>query len=245
MKAVNCLATVLSLGFTFGSQGALAAPLKKGSSSSSSSSGGKSDGRDWLISLPLMAERPQFRIHAEYNAGGSLGLAFEGAMISSVEELSQDEVLETGNSLNIRGAQASVLMSRYSDASNMGGFFWTVGAGYRAWTAEWKKRPDTQEATRLSLVDDYGFLHHRAEGKGVTGHGRVGYRYVASEWPLAVGAHFGLRHMNSQVRDVEITQEEQSELQLNYSDLTDKERNQLKHKMMTTPDFTVDFGFVF
>lgn len=127
----------------------------------------------------------------------------------------------------------------------MGGFFWTLGAGYRRWGAEWKKQPDPKESLRLGLVDEKGYLHHRVEGKGVTGHGRVGYRYVASEWPLAIGAHFGLRHMNSQVKDVNVSEEEEQKLSLQYSKLSDDERNSLKHQMMTTADFTVDFGFVF
>ena len=219
--------------------GAFGAPLGK---SSSSSSGGKSNGRDWLISLPLMAGGA---LHGEYNAGGSMGLALEYSAIGAVEELLPEEVQETGNSLAIDGVQVSLLMSRYSDERNMGGFFWTLGAGYRVWNAEWKKRPGEKEYTRLGLVDDNGYLHHRVQGKGATGHGRLGYRYVANEWPLAIGAHVGLRHMNSQVEDVDVTDQEQQELGLTYSDITEKERKQLKHRMMTRADISLDFGFVF
>lgn len=218
---------------------AIAAPVGK---SSSSSGGGKSASRDWLFTLPLFYGGA---IRGEYNAGGSVGLALEYAAIGAVEELLPDEVQETGNSLAIDGVQVSALMSRYSDERNMGGFFWTLGAGYRVWTAEWKKRPGEKEFTRLSLVDQDGYLHHRVQGKGATGHGRFGYRYVANEWPLAVGAHIGIRHMNSQVVDVEVPEKEQQELDLTYSEITEKERIHLKHKMMTRADISVDFGFVF
>jgi hypothetical protein len=222
---------------TFGAN-AIAAPIGKGSSSS----GGKSSGRDWILTLPLFAGGA---LHTEYNAGGTMGLALEYSAIAAVEELMEEEILQTGNSLAIDGAQVSMLMSRYSDERNMGGFFWTLGAGYRVWNAEWKKKPGEKEMTRLGLVDEDGYLHHRVQGKGVTGHGRFGYRYVASEWPLAVGAHFGLRHMNSEVTDVEVPEKEEQELGLTYSDITEKERKHLKHRMMTRADISVDFGFVF
>jgi len=218
---------------------AIGAPLGKSSSSSSS---GKSGGRDWLISLPLMAGGS---LHGEYNVAGSMGLAMEYSAIAAVEELLPEEVQETGNSLAIDGVQVSLLMSRYTDERNMGGFFWTLGAGYRVWNAEWKKRPGDKELLRMGLVDQEGYLHHRVQGKGATGHGRLGYRYVASEWPLSIGAHIGIRHMNSQVSDVEVPEQEQQEMQLTYSEITEKERKQLKHRMMTRADISLDLGFVF
>jgi hypothetical protein len=51
--------------------------------------------------------------------------------------------------------------------------------------------------------------------------------------------------MNSQVTDVSVKEEEQTKLRATYSKVDDQERKQLKHKMMTTPDFTVDFGLAF
>jgi hypothetical protein len=217
----------------------LGAPVGK---TAGSSGGGKSGGRDWLLTLPLMAGGS---LHAEYNAGSTMGLALEYSAIGAVEELLPEDVQETGNSLTIDGIQVSALMSRYSDERNMGGFFWTLGAGYRVWNAEWKKRPGEKEAMRLTLVDQDGYLHHRVQGKGVTGHGRLGYRFVASQWPLAIGAHLGIRHMNSQVRDSDVPAKEQEELQLTYSDITEKERTHLKNRMMTRADISLDFGFAF
>lgn len=238
MRNVRSITAVVTIVLTSFGANATAAPIGKGGSSS----GGKSNGRDWLFTLPLFVGGA---LHAEYNAGGTMGLALEYSAMAGAEELMEEEILETGNSLLIDGVQVSALMSRYSDERNMGGFFWTLGAGYRVWTAEWKKRPGDKEFTRLGLVDQDGYLHHRVQGKGVTGHGRFGYRYVASEWPLAVGAHLGLRHMNSQVTDMEVAEKEQQELQLTYSDITEKERKHLKHKMMTRADISLDFGFVF
>lgn len=238
MKVVKIAIT--SLGLILASQTALGAAAKKSASSSSSKGG-----HDWLFSLPIIADRPQLRIHAEYNASRSLGLALEAGIISSIEELSDEEIALTGNSLQINGLQASILMSRYSDEPNMAGFFWSLGAGYRRWGAEWKKQVTAKESLRLNFVDENGFLHHRVEGKGVTGHARVGYRYVASEWPLAFGAHIGIRHMNSQVTDVEVSEADQAKLKLQYSDLSPEERSSLKNRMMTTPDITIDFGFAF
>ena len=245
MKSTNLL--VILSGLCLVASGAQAASTKKNSAmaASSQSSSLKASGKDWLVSLPVVAERPQMRLHVEYNADHSIGLGFEAAAISTTEELGEEEILTTGNSLTLNGVQGSLLMSRYSDEAHMGGFFWTVGAGYRKWHAEWKKKPDERENQRLGLVDDGGYLHHRVEGKGVTAHLRAGYRYVANEWPLSLGAHIGLRHMNSQVTDVAVNDSEQEKLQLNYSELNDKERRELRHRMMTTPDFTVDLGLAF
>jgi hypothetical protein len=225
-----------------------AVAMKKGpplSSYSSQGGGGKSSGRDWLISVPVMTERPQLRVHLEYNAAKSVGLALEGGVIGNNEELPADEVKKSGNSLMISGAQGSLMMSRYSDQANLGGFFWTVGAGYRVWTADWKKQPDEKEASRMSLVDEKGYLHHRAQGRGVTGHLRGGYRYVANEWPLAIGAHIGIRHLNSQVKDKEVNESEQQKMGLAYSDLSAEEKKGLRHRMMSEPDIAVDIGMVF
>ena len=238
MSTFRCLKAVVTCALVTCGASAIAAPIGKGSSAS----GGKSGGRDWLITLPLFAGGA---LHAEYNVGGTMGLALEYSGVAPTEELLEEEILLTGNSLTIDGMQVSVLMSRYSDERNMGGFFWTLGTGYRVWTAEWKKRPGDKEITRLSLVDEDGYLHHRVQGKGVTGHGRFGYRYVASEWPLAVGLHLGLRHMNSEVTDVDVPEKEEQELSLTYSEITEKERKHLKHKMMTRADISLDFGFVF
>lgn len=244
MKSVKIMSLGLGIGLILADQMCLAAPSKK----SSAPSGG-SHGRDWMITLPVVAETSQLRLHGEYNIDRSLGLALEAASLSAVEELSREEIEQTGNSLTINGLQASLLMTRYSDEANMGGFFWSLGAGYRRWGAEWKKQPLENEletkSQRLGLVDEKGYLHHRIQGEGVTGHGRIGYRYVASEWPLTIGLHLGIRHMNSRVKDVEVSEEEEKKLELQYSPSTNEERRSLKHQMMTTPDYAIDFGFVF
>jgi hypothetical protein len=51
--------------------------------------------------------------------------------------------------------------------------------------------------------------------------------------------------MNSQVSDSDVPVKEQEELQLTYSTITEKERAQLKNRMMTRADISLDFGFVF
>ena len=247
LKTAKRVAIFTGLLLGIGEVAAVAAPMKKGPPmmAATQSGGSKSGGHDWIFSLPVVAERQQLRLHAEYNAFRSIGLALEAGQIATTEEMGDEEIRATGSSLAIDGYQASLLMSRYSDPANMGGFFWSLGAGYRKWDAEWKKKPDEKEAQRASLVDEEGYLHHRVEGKGATAHFRVGYRYVANEWPLAVGGHVGLRHMNSQVTDVTVKEDEQTKLHATYSKVDDGERKQLKHKMMTTPDFTVDFGLAF
>jgi hypothetical protein len=51
--------------------------------------------------------------------------------------------------------------------------------------------------------------------------------------------------MNSEVTDVEVDLKEEQELGLSYSEVTEKERKHLKHRMMTRADISLDFGFVF
>ncbi len=243
----SILRLLIAISLIFSAQLAGAASLKKSSSASSSSSDGekKSSGRDWLVSLPVMTERPQLRVHMEYNAGRSAGLALELATIARSEELRETEILATGNSLIISGAQASLLLSRYSDEANLGGFFWTVGAGYKQWVADWKNQPAENNDSRVGLVDEGGHLHHRVIGRGTTGHIRGGYRYVAREWPISVGAHIGLRHMNSQINDVNVSDAEEKKLAYEYAPISSRERRSMKNRMMTTPDITVDFGAAF
>ena len=222
---------------------------KKGAQGMMSTSGASSKSgasRDFLVSMPLAAERPQLRLHMEYNAGNEAGIALEGGMIGTSEELGTKEVGETGNSMKVSGVQAGLLLSRYSEPTRLGGFFWTLGAGYRQYAAEWKKRPVTQETeTRLSTTDDDGYLHHRIVGSGPVGFGRLGYRYVAAEWPIALGGHVGIRHMTSTIKDTDVDQEEQKELKLQYSPTNSTERKSVNNRMMTQPDLTIDLGVVF
>ncbi len=229
------------------SNSAFSAP-KKSAANFGGESDAKSGDRTFYFSLPFVAERPQLRPHIELNLGNEAGLAIEGAMIAESEELSESETIESGNSLKVKGVQASLLLSRYSEPTQLGGFFWTLGAGYRQYTADWKKKPSNQEREpemRLDSVDSDGYLHHRVEGRGATGHFRAGYRYVAAQWPIAIGGHVGLRHMVSTIRDVEMTEDEEKEMNLDYTPVTDRERKSIRNRMMTTPDFALDFGMIF
>ena len=228
---------------------AFSAPKKGGSvapSMSTSSNGKKGVDRDYLLSLPVVAETPQARLHLEYNIESLVGIALEGGILGDNELLSRKEIEEKGNSLTTKGVQGALLFSRYSEPSRLGGFFWTLGGGYRQYTAEWKKKPNEKENDlRLDSTDGDGYLHHRIEGRGTFGTARVGYRYVASEWPVSIGGHLGVRHMTSTVVDKEVDQEEQTELKLNYSPTTPEEKKTIRNSVMTTPDVTIDVGLIF
>ncbi|MCX6126312.1 MAG: hypothetical protein NTV34_16385 [Proteobacteria bacterium] len=131
----------------------------QGMMSTSGATGKSGASRDFLVSMPLASERPQLRLHMEYNAGNEAGIALEAGMIGTSEELGTKEVGETGNSMKVSGVQASLLLSRYSEPTRLGGFFWTLGGGYRQYAAEWKKRPVAQETeTRLSATDEDGYI---------------------------------------------------------------------------------------
>lgn len=234
-----CLLSVDTTGF---------AAAKKSMGMSTSSSGGKETDRDYLITIPIVADSSQARLHLEYNVQKTFGLAIEAAALGEREIMTPKEVDTTGDSLKTKGSQVSLLFSRYSEPAHLGGFFFTLGAGYRQYSAEWKKKPneeDKTDALRLDSVDDTGYLHHRVKGSGTTGHARVGYRWVAAEWPVAIGGHLGLRHVSSSVKDVEVDQEKQKELKLNYSPTTDAEKKSLKNRVMTEPDISIEIGLAF
>lgn len=222
----------------------LAAGKKMGMSTSSS--GGKETDRDFLISIPVVADSTQARIHLEYNVEKTFGLALEAAALGETEMLTKSEIDKTGDSLKVKGSQVSLLFTRYSEPTRLGGFFFALGGGYRQYTADWKKKPDEKTtALQLESADDNGYLHHRIQGSGATGHARVGYRWVAAEWPVSVGGHLGIRHVSSNVKDVEVDQEKQKELNLHYSASNEVERKTLKNKVMTSPDLAIELGVVF
>ncbi|MCX6118828.1 MAG: hypothetical protein NT027_14910 [Proteobacteria bacterium] len=222
------------------------APKKASLDSSMSGGSSKNGERSVLASLPIVAEGAQLRLHLEYNIANTLGLAVEGGILGETELLDREQVDEMGNTLKTKGVQGALLFSRYSQPSRMGGFFWTLGGGYRQYTAEWKKKPlANAQDMRLESSDADGYLHHRMRGQGTFGVGRVGYRYVADEWPLSIGGHFGLRHMTSKLKDLEVEQEEQAELNLEYSPTTSEEKRLVNHKMMTTPDVSIELGLIF
>lgn len=220
-----------------------AAPKKSSGSSMSSS---KASNRDYLVSLPLVADRPQLMLHLEYNLMQEAGIAIEGAILGETESLPKDEIDETGNSMKVKGSQVSLVVARYSEPARLSGFFWALGAGYRQYSTEWKKKIDKEEVgLRLDSVDEQGYLHHRVNVAGTTGHARVGYRWTAAEWPVSIAGHVGLRHMNSRVKDVEVDDSEEQELKVQYSDTNDSEKKSLKNTTMTEPDIRLDFGLSF
>ncbi len=90
---------------------ALFAPNMAYTAPKKSSAFGDSDGKDkdrtFYFSMPVVAERPQLRPHLELNLGDEAGLALEGAIIGETEELTQQEINQTGNSMKVKGLQGS------------------------------------------------------------------------------------------------------------------------------------------
>ena len=240
-------ALVVSVGALVGSTNLYAVSPKKSSTMMPMGvSEGKTKDRGFLVSIPLVTERQkEARLHFEINAGDEFGLALEGSMLGAIEELPRDEVDKSGNSFKASGYQGSLFCARYSDGARLAGFFWALGAGYRQFDADWRRRPDkTESRASLTSIDDSGYLHHRLRGKGETGHVRLGYRWVAADWPIAIGAHVGVRHLNSKVEDVEVSKDDQASLHLQYSPTPINEKKSISRKEMTTRDIALDFGMV-
>lgn len=226
---------------------AFAAKKGPGPSMAPSASSSKSVDRDFLVSSALVTEsKGKMLLHLELNAADEAGIALEGGVLGEQEQLHPNDVEETGNSMKVQGIQASLLISRYSEPTRLGGFFWTLGGGYHEYTAEWKKRPSEQESEiRLAAKDSDGYLHHRVKGSGFMGSARLGYRYVAAEWPIAIGGHLGIKHTNSTIRDIEVDEAEEQEMNLSYIPTDDSEKKSIRHQFMTQPDFAIDFGLIF
>ena len=222
-----------------------AAGKKPSIASSMAGDSASSSSKDYLLSMPIVAETPQIRPHIEINISNEFTLALEGGLLAETEQLSKEELMETGNSLKVKGAQATLLLSRYSEPERMAGFFWSLGGGYRKFTADWKKQPgDNTTQTQLASINEDGYLRHRVNGTGTTAHFRLGYRYVADSWPVAIGGHVGFRHMNSSLENAKISDSEKNETQLTHSPLSETEEKSVKHRMMTTPDLAVEIGLI-
>ena len=152
-----------------------------------------------VVPLPLPLAQSVGKL--EYNLGGKASIAIEGAYSHPDERYSDKAVASTGESLHAEGRAITVLISRFSRPQTMSGFYWSLGVGYREMTAQWKALADPADPeVNFSLVDSQGYLDHQAHLSGMTGHGRLGYRYVP-DWPFMFGIFLGARHFQNKVED--------------------------------------------
>lgn len=204
--------------------------------------------RQFIFTLPFYAgaaafDRGGVDVGAgalEYNLQMMATLGIEGIYIPSEERLSDKEVLETKNSLGYNTHQYRVMLSRYTDPAKMAGLYWSLGAGYRQSKIDWIEDYKSDSEVDLSLVDENNKVRRDILLKGVTGHFRVGFRYVGDEYPIVVGASVGVNHFQSGIAKAEDLEKQALDER---RPLTKSEETRLKSLMMTTMEPLVYFGW--
>lgn len=192
----------------------------------------------WSFSGPLLSFDSQAGIRVEKNLNNVATLTFEGVYQSRDERLSEKDMEQSGeDSLVTSGREYMLLVSRYSQPQRLAGFFWSLGAGYRSLDADWHTTPD-EELLNLyqDNLDENGKATHRVRLNGVTGHGRMGYRYVGNNWPILIGVQLGLRHFQGGLEDDE---------EVDGRELSNEQEDKIRRRFTTTLIPSVDVGFVF
>ena len=185
------------------------------------------------INLPILAP---FKLDFNLKAHGALSMEFN-AQKEKKEYYTKDQRDKSdGDSLMTNGTQITALFTQFSNAKMMSGGYWALGLGYQKMDAVWQKSPATgDEPTGVSLNAD-GKIDHELTGNGLTGHGRIGYRYVGESVPFLAGIQVGLKHFNSKFKD--------SDEELLTATSKD-EKESLQRMFMTSSEIGIEIGFAF
>lgn len=213
--------------------------------------GGDGDAaKSFLVSVPVITATNELLAHMEFNLGGQAAIGIEGGIQRTIDRGDKRDIAAP-ESLTTSAQSLSLFVARFTEGPSLGGFYWLLGAGYRQETATWSYRPaDGDKGVNWGLVDaGTGYLNHDATLSGKTAGARLGYRWVASEWPLAVGLYLGAKHFEATVRDVEHedgdTVTAADGTTVTYTDMSDAEKKSLKNRMTTSLDAGLEIGFAF
>lgn len=169
------------------------------------------------ISLPIVSFDREAVTKFDFNLKGAGALGVELAVRSEAEVFTKSEIEEkNGESLMMKGAELAITYSQFGNPKMMSGGFWGLGLGYRRIEADWQRGALGQDEGGIGLSETSSTSE--LKGNGVTGHARVGYRYVAESVPLSVGAYIGLRHFQNKLEDkagqtAEVQEEEMKSLE--------------------------------
>jgi hypothetical protein len=204
------------------------------------------------FSIPIINFAGETTFHGEFNLAGEGGLAVELTGKKDLEEASADDQ-DKGISRKASAQALSFHYARYVEHFSMGGFYWSLGAGYRRETIDWL-RVENPQGVEFSALENNTWNANLAELSGPTAHGRTGYRYVGKEIPLLVGVFAGLRHFSSSVKDVEgsskLRAKDSSETVRNVPPVTamtmsDKDKTKLQNIYATRLEGGIEIGFTF
>ena len=203
-------------------------------------SGRRTDGdgayRSLLVGLPIASTERGPVGRLELNLYGIASLALEGSTERLDEDMSKAAVERTGESMLTKGGQVSVFAFRYTRPLSMAGFYYGAGLGYHEESVNWRK-PTT--AAGSTLVEA-SLINHNAALTGPTGHVRIGYRYVGSEYPLLIGTYIGAKHYQATVNDGSGGSADGTP----FVPLSDNDKEHLLHRFQTTAEFGIEVGFV-
>lgn len=209
----------------------------------------KEAGKEFAVTLPIVAFGREAAIRLEKNLATQASLGLEVTRIFAGEEMSKEESEQLGGqSLMNDGYEAALYVTRYSNPARLSGFFWALGAGYRKMALAWHKKPDANYPLRDTYqLDESGRLNHQMTSDGMTGHIHGGYRYVGEEWPMHIGVYLGFRHFQGKYEDVqtENSGEADASLVTENPPTSEKERLGLRNRFMTRLEPSLNFGFVF
>jgi len=193
--------------------------------------------RSVLVSAPVEILAKEAAARFEFNMNGQASFATEFIYVSEGEEYTDRAIEEKNVSLVTKGFEIAIHISRFSRSMTMSGLFWTLGLGYRKLDAVWKHEPgDEYSIVNQSDLDEDGRMTHQLRASGMTGHGRVGYRYIGESFPFVVGAYFGLRHYESKFEDEDIKDNPET---------SEHDRDKLKYLLMTRPEGAIEVGISF
>lgn len=211
---------------------------------------GSGAGHDAAVSLPL-AFYGETVARFELNLEQRASLALELNIKRRRDDIRPAEAEATQESLLTDAKGAILMISRYSEPTRLAGFYWTLGAGFRTMNADWQVQPDPRDQyadlSLTTLAEDTGVsvFHHRATMTGTTGHMRTGYRYVAQELPLMIGAYVGIRHFQASVKDAKNSNQGGDDQAAQYAPMTERERERLRRRYTTQLEPAIELGFVF
>ncbi len=199
-------------------------------------------GKNYLTTLVAGIGSTSF--HGEANLMRECGLGMEYGFLGKDEMATKEDQEKYGESLmKEKGQEFVATVARYSEEQKLGGFFWLLGAGYQQQKYSWKTKAKESD-TRYSLADETGHLNHKISSSGPTGHARFGYRYVANDWPFAIGGFFGFKHYQGTEKD-EFDPESSANSELKLSSTTPEERKKLQRVAMTQMGIGLELGFAF
>lgn len=191
-----------------------------------------------VLTLPVVTVGREGVIRAEYNLfqKGTLALEWtEWVGKGERQELGlRDRKENPGNSLLSEGRELGLMFGRYSNPTNMSGFNWGAGAGYRSTKLNWTKT-SFNKSTNIQEETN----HYRVYANGPSLSARVGYRFVGDSIGFTIGSYIGVKHFLSQLTDAS------GDDSSTFSPISARDKSVLQQKIATLLKIGIEIGWAF